>query len=50
MLQPRYKKEKPELTGHVEDTVAGIDMGEKSISESLSRVGSLHQSSNVHNI
>lgn len=49
-LQPRAKQEKLDLTGHVEDTIAGIDVGKKSISESLSRVGSLHQPSDVHNI
>lgn len=49
-LQPGSKKKKLELTGHVEDTIAGIDVGKKSISESLSGVGSLHQPSDVHNI
>lgn len=44
------EEEKTELTGHVEDTIAGIDVGKESISKSLSRVSSLHQSSNVHNI
>lgn len=49
-LQPGGEEEKAGLTGHVEDTVAGIDVGKESISKSLSRVSSLHQSSNVHNI
>lgn len=48
--QDSCRQHKGRLTSHVEDAVTGTNVGEECISKTLSRVGTLYQSSNVHHI
>ena len=38
------------LTCHVEDAVAGADMGQEGISQALASMSTFHQTSNIYNI
>lgn len=40
----------PGLTCHVEDAIAGADVGQEGVSQALAGMSTFHQASNVDNI